>query len=298
MKGGSFDNSRCCSQLEIDFMIKMIRLLPILLAAWLVISCSEIKPAPSVKGHWYYCDKDMGYTELFIGDSTIDQMSDYIFGMVPVDVFVHDNRVTVKYDSTDFIELYANNKAVRYSKGELKDTLYRLGKEVATLYDYDCSLGMTPTDYKTIIRYEYLSRASKFIKQCPTLLHTELVTKPLGVLDLDLLERESGLESSPIMWFREHVQILNGVEILDPELRSIKFSEDSTKVLITLDVNENILSDFGVVVHQDSAQTLQISTDYNNQFCTDIKPIRLSVLVEFRGKPNFKSIAFNGKTIQ
>jgi hypothetical protein len=281
-----------------DFMIKMMRLVLFLLATWLMISCGEKEVEPSIKGHWYYCDKNTGYTELLIGDSTIDQMSDDVFGMIPVDILVHENRVTVKYDSTRFIELYTNNKAISYSNGELKDTLYRLGKEVATFYDYDCSLGMTPRDYRTILRYEYLRRASKFIKQCPTLLHTELVTKSLGTLDLDLLERESGLDSTPIVLFREHVQILNGVDIMEPELRSIEFSEDSTKVLITLDVKENILSDFGIDVHQDSVQILQISSYFNNQFCTEIKPIRLSVLVEFRGKPNFKAIGYNGEILQ
>lgn len=275
-----------------------MRLVLISLVAWLMISCGEIEPEPSVKGHWFYCDENMGYTELVISDSTIHQLSYDVFGMVPLNTVLQDNKAISKYDTTYYIKLFSATKAIVYSKNQLKDTLYRLTEPAKTFFDYDCSTGMTFFAFRDILHNEFAIRSIKYGNKCPTTLRSELQSAELATLDLSELEKEMGLITDRIRMFKSEFQILNDTIESKPELLSIEFSNDSTKALLTLDVWENTMSDFEIDVHQDSAKVIQIESYHHNEICKEYNTIRLSILIEFENKPNVKAIVFNGEILQ
>lgn len=294
MNGDSIDNSRYCCQLEIDFMIKMMRLVLISMVAWLMISCGEKEAEPSIKGHWYYCDENLGYTEIIISDSGLYLLSQETFGMTPVIIEQISNKA-IQVDGIGTIELTSPNEAVSIFEDETRK-LHRLENDVQGLDDYSCDFNLSYFAFRGIRYNEFAMRSINYGNKCATTLRSDL--RPVTLGTLDLLEKEFGSITNPIRGFKSEFQILNDTIESKPKLQSIEFSNDSTKALLTLDVWENTMSDFSVDVHQDSAKVIQINSFYHNEVCKKFNTIRLSILIEFEPKPNFKAIGYNGEILQ
>lgn len=261
-----------------------------------MISCGEIEPEPSVKGHWYYCDENLGYMEIIVTDSALYQMSREIFGMAPVIIEQISNK-EIQVDGISTIELVSPNEAVSIFENE-KRMMHRLESDVLEFDDYTCDLNLSYFAFRDILHNEFAIRSIKYGSKCPTTLRSELQSAELATLDLSELEKEMGLITDRIRMFRSQFQILNDTIESKPELQSIEFSNDSTKALLTLDVWENTMSDFSVDVYQDSAKVIQIESYHHNEICKEYNTIRLSILIEFENKPNFKAIVFNGEILQ
>lgn len=275
-----------------------MRLLLIFLMPWLVISCGEIEPELSVKGHWYYCDENLGYTEIIVTDSSLYQLSNETFGMTPVVIEQISNK-EIQVDGISTIELVSPNEAVSMFENE-KRMMHRLESDVQEFDDYACDLNLSYFAFRGILYNEFAIRSIKYGNKCPTTLHSGLQTVELATLDLSEpeLEKELGGIIQPIRRFEGEFQILSDTIESQSELQSIEFSSDSTKALLTLDVWENTMSDFEIDVHQDSAKVIQIESYHHNEICKEYSTIRLSILIEFERKLNVKAIVYNGKILQ
>ncbi len=147
-----------------------------------------------IKGHWNYCDKEQGYSELFISDTLIYHISRNSGLSAPLEYNFKKNYALIKYSSdTIFFNSITKNKVVITSLNKQRDTLSRLKEKASPVNrKIDCSLEMNPRQYSSYLETEFEVRRIKNELKCISPIYEKFKEKihpisdeELGMLKID-----------------------------------------------------------------------------------------------------------------
>lgn len=161
-----------------------MKYLSILFIAIFYISCSTQKTKnPHLKGNWWFCNANQGYTEISISDSTVRYLSLELFGSFPSIIkennngkIITDTGLEIKYidDST---ALFSGNIAI--------DTIKKINEPVKLISDYKCNMGISRIDYENILLHEFNIREKKNYNNCPPTVLDRIKQNPATIVTID-----------------------------------------------------------------------------------------------------------------
>ena len=194
-----------------------------------------------IKGHWSFCSKNAGYSEILITDTCIDLMNEEIFGFPP-QKYKFENGYVLRFeegnhfiDTVWFKVLEKNRIVINWSDNI--DTLTRINQSALTFYDFNCELQMNPRQFIDFLYQEFMVRKIKNLYLCaPKSLYDfnkEVHTGPENFEIGTLINTPASFVHTIGLDYKI-VEENTNVDF-DPKLKGIKYNADSTKVLISID---------------------------------------------------------------
>jgi hypothetical protein len=200
-----------------------------------------------IKGQWYFCS-DEGYSEILFTDSLIQLLHEDVF-LLPLQYKLNNNRIVIinedkEENDTLWFDLLSADRLIinifnRY------DTLTRLNEKVLTYYDYDCNFQMNQVQFDEFIRGEFKLRRLRNHNNCvPEFvqkLENRLILPDSEFEDLDdffndIIDPKT-IDEIFIHSANVDYQIIrkNIEHLSSPKMVDLKYSSDSTKLLIIID---------------------------------------------------------------
>ena len=244
-----------------------------------------------INGHWGYCDKEYGYTELMISDTLYYRISEK-FGLRHTTTFnkIEKDFIIPKWSINKTDTLFfnrINNKqlTMKWNRSE-KDTM-NLINEISPFENMSniCEQKMSRSQYVNHIRSEYEIRKIKNIHKCtPQILYNmkegyDAETIPyaasFSLTDDELsITKAVYLESFNYQILKENVD-----DFENPILIEIIENKKTNKSLIIIDYWGKCYSDFRISTTIKNNELIEISTQQEENNCNNKCKLRLYVNV-------------------